>query len=516
MNFYRNGVVCLAVTMMLAGCITNLPPRAPEGWTVPLEHLGLNGDVRRLDEPHRWEVRQVSSFDRTGGNNDDRYGHQVWDGGALLADLEGPGVVTRIWSRNPHGILYIFVDDNEHPIITTPFEQFFSGPAVEYQSPGFNLFSEPFVSKGSGGYFSYVPIPYESSCRIMATDIDDSLGYQVTYIDLPAGTPIQSYDLTLTQRDQDFFRKWQKNWESTNYRWSDRKTEEVWKSRHKYNPGEDYQVVPLRGSGVITEIEIEIESADQDVMDDVWLAIFFDGQDDPGVLTPIGDFFAASSKDVNDYDSLALGRSEGRMWCRYPMPYREAAEIRFINTSDQIADISYWVTYRPEEVQHDNYFFARYNSAETKEGMPYEVLSVKGEGHFVGASISATEADSLLILEGDDSYSVDGRSPEEFHGTGTDDYFNAGWYFAEGSTSSPTAGVALKDAKKPNGFSAYRSHFTEPVTFEDSFVFNLEHGPNNDRPGVKYSSVSYWYQNDRTPTLRPIPEIQGVELRKAD
>lgn len=515
MNGFRNGVICLVAGVILAGCVTNLTPRAREGWTVPLDHLGLNGDIRRLDEPHRWEVRQVSSFDRTGGNNDDRYGEQVWSGGAILADLEGPGVVTRIWSRNPHGTLFIFVDDIEHPIIVTPFESLFSGD-LEYDGVSARLFNAPFTDQGSGGYFSYVPIPYESHCRIMATGIDDSLGYQVTYVDLPAGTPIQSFGLTLSEDDERFFKRWQDNWEFTNYRWSNRKTEEVWKSRHKYSPGEDYQVVPLRGSGVITEIEISMESADEDTMDGVWLAIFFDGQEDPGVLTPIGDFFAASSKDVNDYDSLVLGRSEGRMWCRYPMPYRESAEIRFINTTEEIADITYAVTYRPEEVAHDNYFFARYNSAETVEGAPYEVLSVNGEGHFVGASISAENADSLIILEGDDSYSVDGRSAQEFHGTGTDDYFNAGWYFAEGGSSGPTHGVALKDAKKPNGFSAYRSHFTEPVTFDKSFVFNLEHGPNNDRPGVQYSSVSYWYQNDRSPSLRAIPEIQGVPLQKAD
>jgi hypothetical protein len=513
MRRYLNGAFSLLILGLLTGCISNMEPRAEVGWSVPLSNLGLNGTVDRLEEPHNWQIKQVSSFDRSGGNNDDRFGHQVWDGGVILADLEGPGVVTRIWSRNPHGTLFIFVDDLEHPIITTPFAGLFSGN-VEFDSPGFNLLSPPFTNQGSGGYFSYVPIPYESKCRIMAVDVDDSLGYQVTYVDLPAGSPIQSFQLDLTQDDKSFFKNWRDEWEFTNYRWSNRKTEKVWKSRHNYLPGENYPLVPLEGSGVITEIEMEIESYDQETMDGVWLAIFFDGQKDPGVLAPIGDFFAATSKDVEDYDSAALGRDKGRMWCRYPMPYHESANIRIINTTDEIADIKYAVTYRPGELTHQNYFFARYNSVVTKEGMPYEVLSVKGQGHFVGASISGSNADSLIILEGDDSYSIDGRPASEFHGTGTDDYFNAGWYFAEGNSSGPTHGVALKDAKKPNGFSAFRSHFTEPVTFSNSFVFNLEHGPNNDRPGVNYSSVSYWYQNNMTPMLKAIPEIAGVELTK--
>jgi hypothetical protein len=347
----------------------------------------------------------------------------------------------------------------------------------------------------------------------MATGVDDSLGYQVTYIDLPAGSPIQSFNLTLSKDDQRFFKTWRDEWESTNYRWSDPDREKVWRSRHNYLPGEDYPLVPLEGSGVITEIEINIESYDDVALDGVWIAVFFDGQKEPGVLAPIGDFFAATSKDVADYDSSVLGRDKGRMWCRYPMPFRESANIRIINKSGEIADIEYFVTWRPGDVSHDNYFFARYNSGVTVEGEPYEVVSIDGEGHFVGSSISASNADSLIILEGDDSYWIDGRSGDEFHGTGTDDYFNAGWYFAEGASSGPTHGVVLKEERKPNGFSAFRSHFTEPVMFSDSFVFNLEHGPNNDRPGVNYKSVSYWYQNDKDPGLKVIPEIAGVELR---
>lgn len=513
MRAHLNGAICLLSVVILAGCISNTEPRVKTGWSIPLNDLGIDGTVARLDEPRNWEVKQVSSFDPSGGNNDDRFGAQVWEGGVILADLEGPGVVSRIWSRNPHGTLYIFVDDIEHPVITVPFKDLFSGN-VEFDSPGFNLFSPPFTNQGSGGYFSYVPIPYESHCRIMATGVDSTLGYQVTYIDLPAGSPIQSFDLTLTDDDQRFFREWRDEWEFTNYRWSDRKTEKVWKSRHNYRPGENYQVVPLEGAGVITEIEMKIESYDQDIMDNVWIAVFFDGQDDPGVLAPIGDFFAATSKDVADYDSSALGRDNGRMWCRYPMPFHESADIRILNNSDQIADLTYFVTWKPGEVQHQNYFFARYNSGVTVAGAPYEVVNVNGQGHFVGSSISASNADSLIILEGDDSYLVDGRPASEFHGTGTDDYFNAGWYFAEGPSSGPTHGVALKNAQKPNGFSAFRSHFTEPVTFSDSFVFNLEHGPNNDRPGVNYSSVSYWYQNDRTPSLKAIPDIAGIPLTR--
>jgi hypothetical protein len=130
----------------------------------------------------------------------------------------------------------------------------------------------------------------------------------------------------------------------------------------------------------------------------------------------------------------------------------------------------------------------------TQEGRPVTVADIRGKGHYVGTTIAATGADSLTFLEGDEAYLIDGAGADAFHGTGTDDYFNAGWYFATGTVSAPTHAVTVKDTRAPAGFVAFRSHLTEPVPFTKSFVFELEHGPNNDRPGVSYTCVAYWYE----------------------
>ena len=160
------------------------------------------------------------------------------------------------------------------------------------------------------------------------------------------------------------------------------------------------------------------------------------------------------------------------------------------------------------------YFFARYNSGVSKEGEPYRVAEIRGDGHYVGTTIGATGADTLTFLEGDDSYMIDGASGADFHGTGTDDYFNAGWYFAAGAYNAPTHATTSKEQTSPAGFSAFRSHITEPVPFKTSFTFDLEHGPSNDRPGVSYSSVAYWYQKDASPQVWPIDEVGGVAVER--
>ena len=484
--------------------------RSPQGWTVPLEQLGFDGSLERLPEPRDWQIKQVSSYDRSGGNNDDEYGHQVYEGGVVLADLEGPGVVTRIWTRKPHGTIYIYVDDMEHPVIAVPFRDLFTG-SLEYWSPGFHLFAPPFTGEGTGGHFSYVPIPYEKRCRIIVAVEENTLAYQVTYADFPDGTPIQSFDLTLTQDDVRFFRKWAKHWKGVDLRHPKRK-ETLHHSRHKYRPGKNSMVFPIEGPAVLTEIELILQSNDPDITDGTWIAIYFDGQKSPGVLAPIGDFFGASTKDASDHNNLVVGKHGERMWCRYPMPFHESAAIHFIMTSEQIADIEYFLTWQPGPVDDLEYFFARYNSGISEKGKSYRVAEIHGDGHYVGTTIAAANADSLSFLEGDDIYKIDGASGADFHGTGTDDYFNSGWYFAAGTFDAPTHGITSKLVMAPAGFSAFRSHITEPVPFKSSFVFDLEHGPTNNRPGVAYSSVAYWYQRDALPQVWPIAEMNGVAV----
>ena len=121
-----------------------------QGWTAPLLQLGFDGSLERLPEPRNSQTKQVSSYDRAGGNKDDEGGHQVYEGGAVLADLHGPGVITRIWTRNPHGTIYIYIDDIEHPILSLPFRECFTC-GLEHCIPGSSLFPPPFVGEGTGG-----------------------------------------------------------------------------------------------------------------------------------------------------------------------------------------------------------------------------------------------------------------------------------------------------------------------------------------------------------------------------
>ena len=151
----------LVAAIVFVGCASfhdhEQHARAPVGWTPSLDQLGITGTLDALAQPPQGQVKYITSRDPEGGNKDDRFGEKVFDGGLVLADLEGPGCVTRIWSRNPSGTLYVFVDDIEHPALVVGFADLFAG-ALELHSPGFNLFSPPFVGQGNGGYSPKGPV----------------------------------------------------------------------------------------------------------------------------------------------------------------------------------------------------------------------------------------------------------------------------------------------------------------------------------------------------------------------
>lgn len=119
---------------------------------------------------------QVSSYDTTGGNND-RINLKP-GAKALIADLTGPGMITRIWvtidSRDPHFlrriVLRMFWDDELNPSVEVPIGDFF-GTGFEYKH-----YHSQFFGMTSGGYFCYLPMPFNRRARI---EIENQTGQEL-------------------------------------------------------------------------------------------------------------------------------------------------------------------------------------------------------------------------------------------------------------------------------------------------------------------------------------------------
>jgi len=134
-------------------------------------------------------VASVSSYDRTGGNNDGFDGEFSYvrkeDDGLVIADLEGPGVIYRIWTPTPSDdIMEFYFDGEKDPRIQVKFRELFLG-----NLPGFEA---PLVGFGAGGFYSYVPIPYKKSCKILVR-ADNFQFYQINYATYSKKMGIDSY-----------------------------------------------------------------------------------------------------------------------------------------------------------------------------------------------------------------------------------------------------------------------------------------------------------------------------------
>ena len=58
--------------------------------------------------------------------------------------------------------------------------------------------------------------------------------------------------------------------------------------------------------------------------------------------------------------------------------------------------------------------------------------------------------------------------------------------------------------------SQYRFHVEDPVCFEQSLLFSIEHGHANDRQG-DWVSTAFWYQTGRT---LPLPDVGSFADRE--
>src|ERR1017187_9969325 len=107
-----------------------------------LEHLAT------LPEPGE-KTAQFSSYDRASRYDEkvDKYVH--WDanddgngfirkenGKFVLAEMDGPGCIWRIWSAAPkQGHVRIFLDGDTNPAVDLPFAEYFSGKQAPFTRP---------------------------------------------------------------------------------------------------------------------------------------------------------------------------------------------------------------------------------------------------------------------------------------------------------------------------------------------------------------------------------------------
>jgi len=304
--------------------------------------------------------------------------------------------------------------------------------------------------------------------------------------------------------------------------------------------GEKLTLFEVEGAGMINHIWITIAPPPPGLnRNDIILKMYWDGNDFPSVVSPIGPFFGQGWDEAYNFASmpLAVGPVEGRALVSYfVMPFSDGARIEIENETGKTIDAFYYYVdyYELDELPENTGRFCAWFNREITEALPegenewsalgpqgknttgkdnYLILDVQGKGHYVGVNYYVHCPTPMWYGEGDDMFFIDGEAwPSSLHGTGTEDYFNTSWcpktiYY------HPFFGYArVNDNIGWLGRThVYRFHITDPVRFDNSLKFSIEHGHNNNLT-VDLATVAYWYQVPPLQQLAPIPDKEGRKL----
>ena len=122
------------------------------------------------------------------------------------------------------------------------------------------------------------------------------------------------------------------------------------------------------------------------------------------------------------------------------------------------------------------------------------------------------EPGMTLFFEGDDSTYIDGKT--RLHGTGSEDYFNGGWYAMvdrwDRGVSLPIHG-SLDYTVQMCRTGAYRFYLADKLTFEKEIFHTIEHGPEHNLFPVDYTSIAFYYgSKPATCAIKPTEELRTV------
>ncbi|EOL45280.1 hypothetical protein RV11_GL000798 [Enterococcus phoeniculicola] len=410
-----------------------------------------------------------SSYDRASAYNADTDTYSNWGANedadgfirkegeeVVVVELDGPGVIWRIWSAKPEmGAINFYFDGEEQPSYTRPFKKFFEQITDEVSPAGFpNL-----MPKLSGGYNSFFPIPFKKNVKITFSKNWGEY-YHFTYTtfddeEVPSFEELLSKEgmTELAKLDRDFFAR------------GDRFEKDYACVENVIKSGRT-TLLEETGAGAISYLGIDIHHERYTEKELIHLLrsslinIYWDQQEIPSVSVPLGDFFG-SAPGYNLMKTIGVGITEKRLYANWYMPFSSGVRIEIVN--EGVLDYPLVMHYNMEPLTvdvasellrfHAKWHTGDFQSINQDRFMPngdrwpdWPVLTVEGKGRFCGMHLHVLDKwiepgesstwwyghwDEKTIDwwwgEGDEKFFVDGEKFPSSFGTGSEDYFGYAW-----------------------------------------------------------------------------------------
>jgi hypothetical protein len=458
------------------------------------------------------KVGSMSSYDRTGGNNDGFGGQYSFvrkeRDGLVLADLPGPGVIYRIWTPTPtDDVMEFYFDGEDEPRIRVRFRELFMG-----RHP---VFERPLVGYGAGGFYSYVPLPYEKSCKVFVR-AERIQFYQINYATYTETSGIETFSAPPSAEQRKDIEKAKTLFGSAGQDISPYVVPkggdvETVTTKVTLNAGDVATLFDVDRPGRVVGIRLWPADALMGKKRDIVLRAYWDGDRKPAILSPAGDFFGYAWGEPA-MKSLLVGTADGVDYCYFPMPFDRSGRIELHAEPELDRDVSVQaeVLFAPVgRRDNEGKFYAIWRRENpTTKGKPFTFIETTGRGHLVGAvqQSQAFESGGTYYFEGDDQTTIDGRLV--IHGTGSEDFYNGGWYDVPGRWETRRSFVlsgCLAYKKHLGRTGGYRIMLGDAYAYRESLLQTIEHAPTNNDMLNDYCGLIYLYSRDRPARAFALP-----------
>jgi len=461
-------------------------------------------DLAKLPEYETGNVvRQTSSYDTTGNNDDGFSGKYSFvrrnaDSSLVIFEAFGNGVVNRIWTPTPNdSLLDFYFGGATKPAFSIRFSDLFSNKVFP--------FIGPLCGNQLGGYYCYLPIPFKNGLKIVSRAKKIEF-YQIQYRAYSKNTKVENFSMQLKPAEKIAVESLQATWETI--RRSGGMLPSGASDKHLLvdtiiKPGQRIILAEINKPGRINRLVLSPATAFIGNPKQLDIRITWDDEQIPAVYAPVADFFGYAFGSPS-MQSLMMGAENDSLYLNFPMPFDRKATIELIYRDQsgrpqpaQKIQLRLSYSEKKRDPLLEGKFYSLWNKeAVTVAGKPHVFAEGDGQGHYVGTILQAQglEPGMTLFFEGDDETHVDGEMT--MHGTGSEDYFNGGWYALldrwDTKMSLPLHG-ALDYSLPFSRTGGYRLFLSDKLSFMKSFYHAMEHGPENNNKKGDYTSVALYY-----------------------
>jgi len=407
---------------------------------------------------------------------------------AVLAEADGCGMITWMWSANPVGTLCVYIDDK--PAYITSFKSFIDG--------SFLPVGQPFCGVTSLGHNLSFPIIHRRHLKLTlrATEKElASLYYQIAWNKLGATDDIQVFDPSDIKENRAALReiadkltaagKQLDVGEIVNAKTQNYSVAINGHSSFRVDLGDKYGAIKamlFTWAGEKPPSNIAMEAR--------WT------NTESAVSIPIN-YLVGVSELIEDSDALPASVKGSKAVSRWYMPFSPDSDLQFVNAGADRVNFNLTLLIEDRNPSVCSlYFHAKHMKRQSLQSDTRNILTfadVVGAGRFVGCIIRVDNNTGHWWGEGDHIIWLDDAYDPAWRGTGTEDYFGFAWC-TRGIFYHPFRGETRAPAKVSNGVATmHRYHILDTLPFHSYGKFQME-AWGLASGTIDYEGAVLWYQ----------------------